>query len=90
MRIAVESGTGKSARVYGIPVAGKTGTAENPGYDHAVFAAYAPADHPRVAAVILLENRGHGGVVAAPVARKIFDSFFGVPDSLVVQTVETD
>jgi penicillin-binding protein 2 len=90
MRMAVDSGTAKSARVHGIPVAGKTGTAENPGYDHALFAAYAPADHPRVAAVVLLENRGHGGAVAAPVARRIFDAFFGIPDSLVVQTVDSD
>ena len=90
MREAVETGTAKSAQVPGIPVAGKTGTAENPGFDHALFTAYAPADHPRVAAVVLLENRGHGGSVAAPVARRMLDAYFGVPDSLVAVHVETD
>ena len=90
MREAVESGTAKSAQVPGIPVAGKTGTAENPGFDHALFTAYAPADHPRVAAVVLLENRGHGGSVAAPVARRMLDAYFGVPDSLVAVHTETD
>ena len=90
MREAVESGTAKSAQVPGISVAGKTGTAENPGFDHALFTAYAPADHPRVAAVVLLENRGHGGSVAAPVARRMLDAYFGVPDSIVAHHVESD
>jgi penicillin-binding protein 2 len=90
MRMAVESGTAKSAQVHGIAVAGKTGTAENPGYDHAVFTAYAPADNPRVATVVLLENRGHGGLVAAPVAKRILAAYFGIPDSLITQEAESD
>ncbi len=90
MREAVEEGTARSARVHGIPVAGKTGTAENPGFDHALFVAYAPADHPQVATIVVLENRGHGGSVAAPVAQRILASYFGVPDSLITQVVETD
>jgi hypothetical protein len=39
---------------------------------------------------VVLENRGHGGAVAAPVARRILDAYFGVPDSLVVQQVDSD
>ncbi len=70
-------------------VAGKTGTAQviamkqNEKYDesrvlaqhrdHALYIAYAPADAPRVALAILVENGGHGGAAAAPIARAIFD-----------------
>jgi len=65
-------GTGTRARVPGVRVAGKTGTAQNPhGKDHAVFMCYAPADNPRIAIGVVVENAGHGGTYAAPVARRI-------------------
>ena len=52
------SGTGYSGYIQ---VAGKTGTAENPGGDdHAWFVAFAPADNPRIAVAVILENAGHG------------------------------
>ena len=70
-------------------VAGKTGTAQVVGMkagekyderkvkehhrDHALFIAYAPADDPKVALALLVENGGHGGSTAAPIAREIFD-----------------
>ena len=41
--------------------------------DHALFIAYAPADAPRVALAILVENGGHGGSTAGPIAREVFD-----------------
>ncbi len=41
--------------------------------DHALFIAYAPADDPRLAMAILVENGGHGGSTAAPIAREVFD-----------------
>lgn len=65
-------GTGGLVRLDGIAVAGKTGTAETGGGrpDHAWFAGYAPADQPRVAFVVLLENGGSGGKAAGPVARE--------------------
>jgi penicillin-binding protein 2 len=72
-------------------MAGKTGTAQviaikqNERYiasqveerkrDHAWFIAFAPADHPRIALAVLVENGGHGGVTAAPIARKVFDYY---------------
>jgi len=60
-----------------IAVAGKTGTAESPpGEPHAWFAAYAPADSPRIAVVVMLEHVGEGSVFAAPIARRIFDRYF--------------
>lgn len=63
-------GTGGMARVAGINVAGKTGTAENPHgkKDHSWFIGYAPADAPTIAICVLVENAGYGGTVAAPIA----------------------
>jgi penicillin-binding protein 2 len=74
-------------------VAGKTGTAQvfsikqNEEYDerkidkrlrdHALFIAFAPVEAPRIALGIIVENGGHGGSAAAPVARRVFDHFFG-------------
>ena len=43
--------------------------------DHALFIAFAPADDPKLAVAVLVENGGHGGSVAAPVARKVFDAY---------------
>ncbi|MDN5293545.1 MAG: penicillin-binding protein [Eubacteriales bacterium] len=68
----VERGTGKAAAVPGVKVAGKTGTAQNPhGASHAWFIGFAPAEKPRVAVAVILENSGYGGVEAAPVAAEI-------------------
>jgi penicillin-binding protein 2 len=62
-------GTGSMARVKGMEVAGKTGTAQNPhGPDHAWFIGFAPYDHPRIAIAVLIENAGFGGSFAAPIA----------------------
>ncbi|MCB9462528.1 MAG: penicillin-binding protein 2 [Candidatus Eisenbacteria bacterium] len=69
-------GTGKSARVGEIRIAGKTGTAENPGEDHALFACYAPADAPTLVVVVVAEHAGHGGSVAAPAARRVLQCYF--------------
>ncbi len=43
--------------------------------DHALFIAYAPANQPRIALAVLVENGGHGGATAAPIARKVLDYF---------------
>ncbi|BBB93037.1 MAG TPA: penicillin-binding transpeptidase domain-containing protein [Methylomusa anaerophila] len=70
----VQEGTGTSANISGITIAGKTGTAENPhGAAHAWFIGFAPADNPRVAMAVIVENGGSGGSVAAPIARQIFE-----------------
>jgi penicillin-binding protein 2 len=73
-------------------VAGKTGTAQvftvaqDEKYreaevderlrDHGLFVAYAPADAPRIALAVIVENGGGGARAAAPVARKVFDAYF--------------
>jgi penicillin-binding protein 2 len=65
-----------------IPVAGKTGTAEAGGADaepHSWFAAYAPADDPEIAVVVVAENAGEGSTVAAPLARQVVEAYYGLP-----------
>ncbi|MBI3925248.1 MAG: serine hydrolase [Armatimonadetes bacterium] len=69
MRKVVVRGTGTSAALPGVAVAGKTGTAENPhGPPHSWFIGFAPAEDPQVAVAVILENQGYGGVHAAPLA----------------------
>jgi penicillin-binding protein 2 len=78
-------GTGRAARLPGVIVAGKTGTAENPhGEDHALFIAFAPAENPTIALAVVVENAGHGGSVAAPIARDILAAHFRLYDPLAV------
>lgn len=70
-------GTGKRARVEGVRVAGKTGTAQNPhGEDHAWFTALAPAHYPEIVVAVVVENAGHGGAVAAPIAGRVLEAYF--------------
>ena len=72
MIAAVVRGTGTAAALPGVQVAGKTGTATNPaGSAHAWFVAFAPADAPRIALAVIVENGGYGGDVAAPIARRV-------------------
>lgn len=82
MRAAVAGpgGTAHAANLPGIAVAGKTGTAEDPPRrrPHAWFICYAPIENPRIALAVLVEQGGHGGAVAAPIARHILESFFGI------------
>jgi penicillin-binding protein 2 len=74
--VNVTGGTALTARVAGIEVAGKTGTAQNPhGKDHAWFVGFAPFDHPKIAICVLVENAGFGGVVAAPIAGMCIEKY---------------
>jgi len=71
-------GTGARAAVPGIPVGGKTGSAQNPHGDltHAVFIGCAPVDNPAIAVAVVVENAGGGGANAAPVAGALMKYFF--------------
>jgi penicillin-binding protein 2 len=71
-------GTGGRAHVPGVPVGGKTGSAENPHSDktHALFMACAPFNNPVIAISTVLENAGHGGSIAAPVAGSVLRYYF--------------
>lgn len=75
MIAVVERGTGTPARLPHVTVAGKTGTATNPlGRSHAWFVAFAPADRPRVAVAVVVENVGYGATYAAPIARDVLQT----------------
>ena len=69
-------GTSWRARVDGINVCGKTGTAQNPhGKDNSVFMCFAPMENPKIAVCVYLENAGAGGSWAAPVASLIVEKY---------------
>ena len=76
-RVVMEpGGTGGAARIPGIVVAGKTGTAENPhGKSHAWFIGFAPFDNPKIAICVLVENVGYGGSFAAPIAGMCMEKY---------------
>lgn len=83
----VSEGTGARSKVAGVPIGGKTGTAqvvrkgEGKGQadlkDHGWFVSFAPVDNPKIAVVVLVENGGFGGLVAAPVAKAVYEAAFG-------------
>ncbi len=79
MQSVVTQGTGQNAKIQGISVAGKTGTAENEtNRDHAWFVGYAPAEAPQIVVAVLLESDGGGGGSnAAPIARNIMRKYLG-------------
>jgi len=71
-------GTGSFASLaqYGISVAGKTGTVQNShGLDHSTFAAFAPANDPKIAIAVFIENAGFGGTFAAPAAGLMMEKY---------------
>lgn len=69
----VNNGTGKNAKISGVSVAGKTGTAENQsGKNHAWFTGFAPAENPEVVVTVVLESDGgFGGSASAPIAKEL-------------------
>lgn len=72
---------------FGVQVAGKTGTAQVKGKDdYAWFAAYAPANAPQYAVVVIVEQGGHGGSVTGPAARNILAQLLGLPQKTVRTT----
>lgn len=85
MQAVVESGTGRSAQIPGVAVAGKTGTAQTTAdaAPHAWFVAFAPAVNPTVAVAVVVEHGGDmgseatGGKVAAPIAKAIIEAALG-------------
>ena len=67
------NGTGKRARLEGVAIGGKTGTAENPeGKTHAWFGGFAPFDDAKISLVVFLEHGGKGGLEPSEIAKEIF------------------
>ena len=86
------NGTGLAAKSSLTEIAGKTGTAQVVGRrfqdstglrfkDHAWFAAFAPVDKPEITVAVLVEHGGHGGSVAAPVAKKVIEEYVKIKGS---------
>ena len=89
-KVVNDRGTGASARVAGVEIAGKTGTVQvvaHTAYEdsslrpyaernHAWFASFAPFDNPTVVIVVFLEHGGQGSRVAAPVAKALYEKLF--------------
>ena len=69
-------GTAFSARIPGLDVCGKTGTAQNPhGKDNSVFICFAPKDNPKIAVAAYIENAGFGATWALPVASLMLEKY---------------
>lgn len=85
MRAVVDTGSGTQAQIPGVQVAGKTGTAQHGVKQpaHAWFTAFAPANNPKIAVAVLVEDGGKysaqpaGGAVAAPIAKKVLEAGLG-------------
>jgi penicillin-binding protein A len=80
MQLVVQGGTGTTAQIPGVEVAGKTGTAElGPAYRNiydAWFVCFAPANNPQVAIAVVVEKQpnGFGGSVSAPIAKAMLEN----------------
>lgn len=78
--VGTAAGTFVNSPLNGIGVAGKTGTAEiGKKHPYAWFAAYAPARDPQYVVAVMLEEGGHGGETAAPIAGRILEGIFDFP-----------
>ncbi len=79
MRETIVSGSARSLNDLPVEVAGKTGTAQFGGEDktHAWFVSFAPYENPELAMVILAEGGGEGSSSAVPVAKEVYEWYFG-------------
>ncbi|TAJ96545.1 MAG: penicillin-binding protein 2 [Candidatus Manganitrophaceae bacterium] len=88
-------GTATGSKSQLVSMGGKTGTAQVIGLkggvhgklpdkfnDHAWFVAFAPVESPKIGVTVLVENGGHGGSAAAPLAKKVIEAYLGVAPSL--------
>jgi penicillin-binding protein 2 len=78
----VSEGTGGTAKIEGVPTAGKTGSAESGAGQktHAWYVCYGPTKNPTIALAVFVERMGHGGSIAAPIAQKLLKQHFGIKE----------
>jgi penicillin-binding protein 2 len=80
-------GTARWAKLEGVKICGKTGTAQNPhGKDHSMFIAFAPLEDPKIAMSVIVENAGFGATWAAPIASLMIEKYLN--DSISRPQVE--
>ncbi len=76
MQDVTEIGTAINAKIDGINICAKTGTAQNPhGKNHSIFVAFAPRENPRIAIAVVVENAGYGSTWAAPIASLMMEKY---------------
>jgi len=84
MQDVTEIGTGRPARIPGINMCAKTGTAENKTIvdgrviklrSHSLFVCFAPRENPKIAVAVIVENGGYGGAQAAPIASLLVEKY---------------
>ncbi len=79
-RVMKPGGTGVGSDIPDLDIAGKTGTAETffhgQNKPHSIFVCFAPADNPRIAIAVFVENGGQGAETAAPIARQMLAQYF--------------
>ena len=93
----VESGTAVGAKIDGITICAKTGTAENKAIvngevikmqNHSMFVAFAPRENPKIAIAVAIENAGFGATWAAPIASLLIEKY--LKDSVTVKRKEVE
>jgi penicillin-binding protein 2 len=76
MKGAATYGTAAGVKIEGIDICGKTGTAQNPPFpDHSIFICFAPAEHPKIAMLVFIENGGFGATWAVPMASLLLEKY---------------
>lgn len=94
LEVMQPGGTAAHATLPGITIAGKTGTAQQrikgKMVNHAWFVGYAPAENPTMAVCVFVEGGGHGGTVAAPIARSMFAAYFNIRAPATPEVRTTD
>ena len=84
MQDVVESGTAAGAKLDGVTICAKTGTAENKAIvngevikmqNHSMFVAFAPRENPKIAIAVAIENAGFGATWAAPIASLLIEKY---------------
>lgn len=76
MQEVTRSGTASHIAIEGIDIAGKTGTVQNPhGKNHSAYMAFAPADNPKIAIAVVVEEAGYGSTWAAPIAHLMMEYY---------------